>query len=56
VMQELEELVAPSGFVSATATSPTHLYRTQRLSEGETKTESRAIMPNHWGVDVQVLP
>lgn len=56
VMQELEELGGASWFRLGDRDLATHLYRTQRLSEGATKTDVTRELCQHWGVDVLVLP
>jgi LPPG:FO 2-phospho-L-lactate transferase len=56
VMHELDELGGASWFRLGDRDLATHLYRSQRLSEGATKTEVTNELCQHWGVDVRVLP
>jgi LPPG:FO 2-phospho-L-lactate transferase len=56
VMQELEELGGASWFRLGDRDLATHLYRTQRLNEGATKTDVTRELCQHWGVKVRLLP
>jgi LPPG:FO 2-phospho-L-lactate transferase len=56
VMDELAELGGASWFRLGDRDLATHLYRSQRLSEGATKTEVTNELCQHWGVKVRLLP
>lgn len=56
VMKELRELGGEAWFGLGDRDLATHLYRTQRLVEGATKTDVTRELCRHWGVDVSLLP
>ncbi len=56
VMEELELLGGASWFRLGDRDLATHLYRTQRLSEGATKTQVASELCAHHGVAVRLLP
>ncbi len=56
VMNELEELGGQAWFRLGDRDLATHLYRSQRLSEGATKTEVAAELARHLGVTVALVP
>jgi LPPG:FO 2-phospho-L-lactate transferase len=56
VMDELERLGGESWFRLGDRDLATHLYRSQRLSEGATKTDVTKELCDHWGVRVTLLP
>jgi len=56
VMEELAELGGESWFRLGDRDLATHLYRSQRLSEGATKTEVAAELAQRLGVTVRLLP
>jgi LPPG:FO 2-phospho-L-lactate transferase len=56
VMDELEDLGGESWFRLGDRDLATHLYRTQRLSEGATKSVVARELCEHWGVQVRLLP
>ncbi len=56
VMKELGELGGEAWFGLGDRDLATHLYRTQRLLEGATKTEVTSELCRHWGVDIDLLP
>ena len=56
VMKELGELGGESWFGLGDRDLATHLYRTQRFSEGATKTEVAAELCAKFGVDIRLLP
>ena len=56
VMDELEQLGGASWFRLGDRDLATHLYRSQRLSEGATKTQVTAELCDHHGVALRVLP
>ena len=56
VMSELERLGGESWFRLGDRDLATHLYRSQRLSEGATKTEVTQELCDHWGVQIELLP
>ncbi|HVB52338.1 MAG TPA: 2-phospho-L-lactate transferase [Acidimicrobiales bacterium] len=56
VMDELGSLGAEAWFRLGDRDLATHLYRSQRLSEGATKTEVTAELASRLGVDVRLLP
>ena len=56
VMDELNELGGASWFRLGDRDLATHLYRSQRLSEGATKTQVTKELCQHWGVNVRLLP
>jgi len=55
-MKELRELGGEAWFGLGDRDLATHLYRTQRLVEGATKTDVTRELCRHWGVDVSLLP
>ena len=56
VMSELERLGGESWFALGDRDLATHLYRTQRLRDGATKTDVTAELCEHFGVRVRLLP
>ena len=56
VMERLGELGGESWFSLGDLDLATHLFRTQRLSEGATKTAVTAELTAHFGLDVTLLP
>ncbi len=56
VMDELEALGGEAWFRLGDRDLATHLYRSQRLSEGATKTEATAELARRHGVRVTILP
>jgi LPPG:FO 2-phospho-L-lactate transferase len=56
VMEELEPLGGASWFRLGDRDLATHLYRSQRLSEGATKSEVTAELCAHHGLAIRVLP
>jgi LPPG:FO 2-phospho-L-lactate transferase len=56
VMDELEQLGGASWFRLGDRDLATHLYRSQRLSEGATKSEVTAELCAHHGLAIRVLP
>ena len=56
VMDELAELGGAAWFRLGDRDLATHLYRSQRLAEGATKTEVARELAHHHGVDVTLLP
>jgi len=56
VMQELSELGGASWFALGDRDLATHLYRSQRLSEGATKTVVTRELSKHFGLQVRLLP
>jgi LPPG:FO 2-phospho-L-lactate transferase len=56
VMNELDALDGEAWFRLGDRDLATHLYRSQRLSEGATKTEVSAELAKHLGVGVRLLP
>jgi LPPG:FO 2-phospho-L-lactate transferase len=56
VMEELELLGGAAWFRLGDRDLATHLYRSQRLSEGATKSDVTRELCEHWGVQVRVLP
>ena len=56
VMTELERLGGESWFALGDRDLATHLYRTQRLRDGATKTDVAAELCEHFGVRVRLLP
>jgi LPPG:FO 2-phospho-L-lactate transferase len=56
VMKELGELGGESWFGLGDRDLATHLYRTQRFSEGATKTEVTQELCKKFGVDIQLFP
>jgi LPPG:FO 2-phospho-L-lactate transferase len=56
VMDELTDLGGAAWFRLGDRDLATHLYRSQRLSEGATKTEVTRELCAHWGVQVRLLP
>jgi LPPG:FO 2-phospho-L-lactate transferase len=56
VMDELEQLGGESWFRLGDRDLATHLYRSQRLHEGATKTDVTAELCEKWGVTVRLLP
>jgi LPPG:FO 2-phospho-L-lactate transferase len=56
VMQELSDLAGASWFRLGDRDLATHLYRSQRLSEGATKTDVTRELCEHFGVKVRLLP
>jgi LPPG:FO 2-phospho-L-lactate transferase len=56
VMDELGGLGGASWFRLGDRDLATHLYRSQRLSEGATKTEVTRELCERWGVDLRLLP
>jgi len=56
VMHELGELGGAAWFALGDRDLATHLYRSQRLAEGATKSDVTRELCRHWGVEVAVLP
>jgi LPPG:FO 2-phospho-L-lactate transferase len=56
VMDELAELGGAAWFRLGDRDLATHLYRSQRLAEGATKTEVARELAQHHGVNVTLLP
>ena len=56
VMEELTSLGGASWFGLGDRDLATHLYRSQRLAEGATKTVVTAELVERWGVPVRLLP
>ena len=56
VMDELGALGGASWFRLGDRDLATHLYRSQRLAEGATKTQVTHELSQHWGVTVRLLP
>jgi LPPG:FO 2-phospho-L-lactate transferase len=56
VMDELEQLGGASWFRLGDRDLATHLYRSQRLNEGATKSEVTAELCAHHGLAIRVLP
>lgn len=56
VMDELDALGGESWFRLGDRDLATHLYRTQRLTEGATKTEVTAELARHFGIAVAIVP
>lgn len=56
VMDELKELGGAAWFALGDRDLATHLYRSERLSQGATKTEVTRELGEHWGVRVRLLP
>jgi LPPG:FO 2-phospho-L-lactate transferase len=56
VMDELDALGGAAWFRLGDRDLATHLYRTQRLSEGVTKTDVALELARHHGVNVRLLP
>ena len=56
VMERLGELGGASWFSLGDLDLATHLYRSQRLAEGATKTEVSAELARHFGLDVSLWP
>jgi LPPG:FO 2-phospho-L-lactate transferase len=56
VMDELAELGGAAWFRLGDRDLATHLYRSQRLSEGATKSEVTQELCQRWGVKVRLLP
>jgi LPPG:FO 2-phospho-L-lactate transferase len=56
VMDELDNLGGESWFHLGDRDLATHLYRTQRLNEGATKSDVARELCDHWGVQVRLLP
>jgi len=56
VMKELGELGGESWFGLGDRDLATHLYRTQRFSEGATKTQVAQELCEKFGVDIRLLP
>ncbi len=56
VMHELDELGGESWFRLGDRDLATHLYRSQRLSEGATKTDVASELAARFGVSVTLLP
>ncbi len=56
VMDELQELGGASWFRLGDRDLATHLYRSQRLSEGATKSQVTAELCAHHGLTIRVLP
>ena len=56
VMAELEHLGGDAWFRLGDRDLATHLYRSQRLSEGATKTDVTRELSERWGVQVRLLP
>lgn len=56
VMKELHELGGESWFGLGDRDLATHLYRSQRLDEGATKTQVARELCQRWGVDIDLLP
>src|ERR1019366_5160295 len=56
VMDELAELGGAAWFRLGDRDLATHLYRSQRLREGATKSDVARELARHWGIKVHVLP
>ncbi len=56
VMQRLGELGGDHWFALGDLDLATHLYRTQRLSQGATKTEVTRELSAKFGLDIELLP
>jgi len=56
VMAELENLGGEAWFRLGDRDLATHLYRSQRLREGATKTDVTRELSQRWGVKVRLLP
>ena len=56
VMKELDAIGGAAWFQLGDRDLATHLYRSQRLAEGATKTEVTAELCAHFGVNVRLLP
>ena len=56
VMAELEHLGGDAWFRLGDRDLATHLYRSQRLREGATKTDVTRELSQRWGVQVRLLP
>ncbi len=56
VMDELAGLGGAAWFRLGDRDLATHLYRSQRLSEGATKTDVTRELCEHWGVEITLLP
>lgn len=56
VMDELRNLGGAAWFALGDRDIATHLYRTQRIFEGATKTEVTRELCEHWGVQTRLLP
>ena len=56
VMDELGDLGGAAWFRLGDRDLATHLYRSQRLAEGATKTEVTFELSKRWGVKVRLLP
>lgn len=56
VMDELRQLGGAAWFALGDRDLATHLYRTQRINEGATKTEVTRELCKHWGVRTRLLP
>jgi LPPG:FO 2-phospho-L-lactate transferase len=56
VMDELAKLGGAAWFGLGDRDLATHLYRTQRLAEGATKSDVTRELCKHWGVAVRLLP
>jgi len=56
VMQELEALGGAAWFRLGDRDLATHLYRSQRLSEGATKSDVTREIAEHWGLKIRLLP
>ena len=56
VMDELAELGGAAWFRLGDRDLATHLYRSQRLAEGATKTQVTLELSKRWGVRVRLLP
>ena len=56
VMEELDALGGATWFALGDRDLATHLYRSQRLREGATKTDVTRELCDRWGVRVRLLP
>jgi len=56
VMEQLEQLGGDAWFRLGDLDLATHLYRSQRLSQGATKTEVAAELAAHYNLTVRLLP
>ena len=56
VMSELKELGGAAWFALGDRDLATHLYRSQRLGEGATKTDVTRELSQHWNIAVRLLP
>ncbi len=56
VMEELASLGGEAWFRLGDRDLATHLYRTQRLREGATKSDVARELARHWGISTQLLP